>query len=143
MLDWRSRAHVRWECKYHVVIIPKCRRKVTGGCGVGLDRSCGTCASSEAWSLIEGKAMADHVAEWPSLRDRPLRGAFLKPTPSGRGRLVLGTPWKCRRRDAPRLHHEVAGLGAEGALGVARALHRPVSSAWERKTERKTPCSSG
>ena len=71
MLDWRSRAHVRWECKYHVVIIPKCWRKVTGGCGVGLDRFCGSCASSEAWSLIEGKAMADHVAEGPSLRERP------------------------------------------------------------------------
>ena len=27
MHDWQSLAHVRWECKYHVVIIPKFRRK--------------------------------------------------------------------------------------------------------------------
>ena len=43
MHDWRSLAHVRWGCKYHVVIIPKYRRKVhfwvTGYCvsTVGLD----------------------------------------------------------------------------------------------------------
>ena len=28
MHDWQSLAHVRWECKYHVVIIPKFRRKI-------------------------------------------------------------------------------------------------------------------
>ena len=27
MKDWQSQAHVKWECKYHVVIIPKYRRK--------------------------------------------------------------------------------------------------------------------
>ena len=51
MHDWRSLAHVRWECKYHVVIIPKYRRKVLyGRLGGGLDRFCGSCASSGAWS---------------------------------------------------------------------------------------------
>ena len=28
MHEWESLSHVRWECKYHVVIIPKYRRKV-------------------------------------------------------------------------------------------------------------------
>ena len=27
MKDWQSQAHVKWECKYHVVIVPKYRRK--------------------------------------------------------------------------------------------------------------------
>ena len=27
MHDWQSLSHVRWECKYHVVWIPKYRRK--------------------------------------------------------------------------------------------------------------------
>jgi REP element-mobilizing transposase RayT len=31
MNDWHSMAHVKWECKYHVVILPKCRRKVLFG----------------------------------------------------------------------------------------------------------------
>ena len=31
MHDRQSLAHVRWECKYHVVIIPKFRRKILYG----------------------------------------------------------------------------------------------------------------
>ena len=27
MHDWNSLSHVRWECKYHVVIVPKYRKK--------------------------------------------------------------------------------------------------------------------
>jgi len=28
MHEWQSVSHVKWECKYHVVITPKYRRKV-------------------------------------------------------------------------------------------------------------------
>src|SRR5207248_2814748 len=31
MKDWQSQAHVKWDCKYHVVILPKYRRKVMYG----------------------------------------------------------------------------------------------------------------
>lgn len=31
MHDWESLSHVRWECKYHVAVIPKYRRKVFFG----------------------------------------------------------------------------------------------------------------
>jgi len=31
MHQWESLSHVRWECKYHVMIIPKYRRKVLYG----------------------------------------------------------------------------------------------------------------
>ncbi|MDI9434371.1 MAG: IS200/IS605 family transposase, partial [Planctomycetota bacterium] len=27
MDDYESLKHTKWECKYHVVFIPKCRRK--------------------------------------------------------------------------------------------------------------------
>jgi len=27
MRDWQSMAHVKWECKYHIIIIPKYRKK--------------------------------------------------------------------------------------------------------------------
>ena len=27
MKEWQSQAHVKWECKYHVVIVPKYRKK--------------------------------------------------------------------------------------------------------------------
>ena len=31
MHEWESQSHVRWECKYHVVIVPKYRRRVLYG----------------------------------------------------------------------------------------------------------------
>lgn len=31
MHEWKSLSHVRWECKYHVVIIPKYRKRVLYG----------------------------------------------------------------------------------------------------------------
>jgi hypothetical protein len=31
MREWQSLAHVKWECKYHVVIVPKYRHKVLFG----------------------------------------------------------------------------------------------------------------
>jgi len=31
MDDYKSLSHTKWECKYHVVFIPKCRKKVLYG----------------------------------------------------------------------------------------------------------------
>jgi len=28
MRDWQSQSHVRWYCKYHIVFVPKYRRRV-------------------------------------------------------------------------------------------------------------------
>ena len=62
MKDWQSQAHVKWECKYHVVILPKYRKKTLYG---RLRREIGNilrdlCRQKEI-ELLEGKAMPDHV----------------------------------------------------------------------------------
>ena len=62
MKDWQSQAHVRWECKYHVVIIPKYRQKVFYGrfrrkIGIILRDLC----RQKDLVLLEGKARADHI----------------------------------------------------------------------------------
>ena len=31
MREWKSQSHVRWYCRYHAVIVPKCRKKATFG----------------------------------------------------------------------------------------------------------------
>lgn len=31
MNGWRSLSHAKWECKYHVVIVPKYRKRVLSG----------------------------------------------------------------------------------------------------------------
>ncbi len=62
MHDWQSLAHVRWDCKYHVVITPKYRGKVIYGklrsrVGAILRDLC----VQRGIELLEGKAMPDHV----------------------------------------------------------------------------------
>ena len=62
MKDWTSQAHVKWECKYHVVILPKYRRKVFYGkvrrrIGEILRDLC----RQKGVGLVEGKAMPDHI----------------------------------------------------------------------------------
>ncbi len=62
MKDWQSQAHVKWECKYHVVILPKYRKKalhgrLRGKIGKILRELC----RQKEIELLEGKAMRDHV----------------------------------------------------------------------------------
>ena len=62
MKDWQSQAHVKWACKYHVVIVPKYRRKVMYG---KLRRKIGEilrqlCRQKDV-ELLEGHAMPDHI----------------------------------------------------------------------------------
>ena len=62
MHDWRSSSHVRWECKYHVVITPKYRKKVFFGkrrrqIGEILRELC----RQRKIELLEGHAMPDHI----------------------------------------------------------------------------------
>ncbi|MCZ7646206.1 MAG: IS200/IS605 family transposase [Planctomycetota bacterium] len=62
MDNWQSLSHVRWDCKYHVVIVPKYRHKVFYGksrskVGVVLKQLC----QQRGVELIEGHAMPDHI----------------------------------------------------------------------------------
>ncbi len=60
--DWQSQAHVKWECKFHVVIVPKYRKKLLYG---KVRRKVGEilrdlCRQAEV-VLVEGHLMPDHV----------------------------------------------------------------------------------
>jgi putative transposase len=60
--EWESLSHVRWECKYHVVIIPKYRRKMLYG---KLRKKIGSIlrdlCKQKGVDLLEGHAMSDHI----------------------------------------------------------------------------------
>ena len=62
MDDFQSLSHTRWDCKYHVVFIPKCRRKTLY---VQLRRDLGEVfhrlAAQKESKILEGHLMADHV----------------------------------------------------------------------------------
>jgi putative transposase len=62
MHEWQSLSHVRWECKYHVVIIPKYRPRVLYG---RLQRQIGPIlrklSRQKGVELLEGRCTPDHV----------------------------------------------------------------------------------
>ena len=62
MHDWQSQSHVKWDCKFHVVFIPKYRQKVFFGkmrrkIGQILRQLC----QQRGVELLEGHAMSDHI----------------------------------------------------------------------------------
>ena len=62
MREWQSQNHVRWYCRYHIVIVPKYRRKSMFGV---LRKDIGEilkemCCRFEV-ELVEGHVMPDHV----------------------------------------------------------------------------------
>ena len=62
MKDWQDLAHVKWECKYHLVIVPKYRRQVLFGrsrrqVGTILRQLC----RQKGVDLLDGHAMPDHI----------------------------------------------------------------------------------
>jgi putative transposase len=62
MKDWQSLAHTKWECKYHIVIVPKYRIKILYGkvrkrVGQILRELC----RYKDIEMIEGHAMPDHI----------------------------------------------------------------------------------
>ena len=62
MHEWQSLAHVRWEYKYHVVIIPKYRRKVIyGQLRKRIGRILRELCRQRGVELIEGNTAVDHV----------------------------------------------------------------------------------
>jgi putative transposase len=62
MTELQSLSHSRWECKYHVVFIPKCRRKVLyAGLRPYLGEVFRSLAEQKESRIEEGHLMSDHV----------------------------------------------------------------------------------
>jgi putative transposase len=62
MQDVRSLSHTVWECKYHIVFIPKCRRKVIyGRLRAHLGKVFRMLAQQRESEILEGHLMPDHV----------------------------------------------------------------------------------
>ena len=62
MRDWQGQSHVKWYCKYHVVFVPKYRRRSIYG---SLRRQIGgilrELCQQQGVEIVEGHAMADHI----------------------------------------------------------------------------------
>ena len=62
MRQWQSQSHVRWYCRYHIVFVPKYRRRSIYG---SLRRNIGgvmrDLCRQHGVELVEGHAMGDHI----------------------------------------------------------------------------------
>ena len=62
MKEYKSLSHTRWDCKYHVVFIPKYRRKkMYGAIRTHLGKSLHELAKQKEARILEGHLMSDHV----------------------------------------------------------------------------------
>ena len=62
MHEWESLSHVRWDCKYHVVIVPKYRKKkLYGKIRTGVGEIVRELCRQKRLELLEGHLMPDHV----------------------------------------------------------------------------------
>lgn len=62
MSEYDSLNHTKWDCKYHIVFIPKCRRKVLYGKVRGnLGEVFHELAKQRECHILEGHLLPDHV----------------------------------------------------------------------------------
>ena len=62
MKDWRSQARVKWDCKYHVVIVLKYRRrKFYGSLRVEIGKILHDLFRQKEIELVKGNALPDHI----------------------------------------------------------------------------------
>ena len=62
MREYESLSHTKWDCKYHVVFIPKKRKKVIfGGIRKYLGKMLHELAVPKGCKIVEGHLMSDHI----------------------------------------------------------------------------------
>ena len=62
MREWENQSHVRWYCRYHVVWVPKYRKRSSfGQIRRGIGKSVRELCQRQGVELVEGHALPDHV----------------------------------------------------------------------------------
>ena len=62
MREWQCQSHVRWYCRYHVVRVPKYRKRaIFGEMRRGVGRIVRELCQRHGVELVEGHALSDHV----------------------------------------------------------------------------------
>ncbi len=62
MKDWQRQTHVKWDCKYHVVIVPKYRQRVFfGKRRMDIGNILRDLCRQKEIGLVNGNAQPDHI----------------------------------------------------------------------------------
>ena len=66
MREYQSLSHTRWDCKYHVVFIPKRRKKlIFGKLRKHIGEMLHDLANQKGSEILEGHLMQDHIHSVP------------------------------------------------------------------------------
>ena len=109
MQTYESLKHTTWECKYHVVFIPKCRRKVLYQ-GIRQELGAVFRGLAEQWEckVEEGHLMPDHVhmlLSWPPKYSVSNVMGFIK----GKSAIHIARVYAGRRRNFVGQHFWARG----------------------------------
>ena len=133
MDDYQSLSHTKWDCKYHVVFIPKCRRKTLY---VELRRYLGDVfrrlAEQKESRIEEGHLMPDHVHMMISIPPKYAVSqvvGFIK----GKSAIHLARVYGERKRNFVGQHFWARGYFVS-TVGRDEAVIRHTSATRRRKT---------
>ena len=105
---YQSLSHSKWDCKYHVVFVPKRRRKaIFGQTRRHLGQIFHGLARQKECQILEGHLMPDHVHMCIAI---PQSTRWLRSSGFSRGRAPLRLPGCAARNGIPRVN--ISGLGA-------------------------------
>ena len=147
MREWQSQSHVRWYGRYHVVWVPKYRkREIFGEMRRGIGRIVRELCQRQGVELVEGHALSDHVHVLLGIPPKfsvANTVGFLKGKSAirihreylGRQRNFTGYHFWARgvlrqhgrfgRRGHPRLHPEAGSRGKETREAGTRLIEGP------------------
>ena len=126
MREWQSQSHVRWHYRYHVVWVPKYRKRtIFGQARRGIGRIIRELCQRQGVQLVEGHALSDHV--------HVLLG--IPPKFS-----VANTVGFLKGKSAIRLHREYLWGGSATSPGITsgRAGIASVLWVWRKKSSANT-----
>ncbi|KHE90747.1 MAG: IS200/IS605 family transposase [Candidatus Scalindua rubra] len=72
MKDWKSLAHTKWDCKFHVVFLPIYRHKVFFAKNrIRAEKMLRELRRHKGIELLEGNAQSDHIHIYVSISTSP------------------------------------------------------------------------
>ena len=134
MKEYQSLSHARWDCKYHVVFIPKRRKKRIFGV---LRRHLGAIfhelAGHKESKVVEGHLMADHVHMCLSIPPKyaVANVGYLK----GKGAIQIARQFGGRQRNFVGEHFWARGYFVS-TVGLDEVIVRAYIRAQEDEDER-------
>ena len=120
MNNYQSLSHSKWECKYHVVFIPKYRRKVVYGqlrCHLG--EVFRELARQQESVIVEGHLQPDHVHMLVSIPPKYAVAqvvGYLK----GKSAIHIARTYGGRERNFVGEHFWARGIGSRRSGGMRR-----------------------